>query len=84
MNDTQLIENYIFKRLDVENQLILEARLLIDTEFRGKLKWQRQAHDIIKAHGRNILRQEISLVEKRLFSEPRFKNFRTIIFTIFK
>ncbi|MBL7919860.1 MAG: hypothetical protein JNJ40_06070 [Bacteroidia bacterium] len=84
MNETQLIEKYLFKRLNVEDQLFMEAKLLTDPEFKCKLKWQSRAHEIVKAHGQKILRQEIISVENRLFSELRFQNFRATIFKIFK
>lgn len=84
MNETQLIENYLFKRLNVEDRLFMEARLLTDAEFKCKFKWQSRAHEIVKAHGQKTLRQEIISVENRLFSELRFKNFRANVFKIFK
>lgn len=84
MNETQLIENYLFKRLTAEDRLIIEARLLTDPEFNSKLKWQSRAHEIVKAQGQKMLKEEIISVENRLFSELRFQNFRAAVFKIFK
>lgn len=84
MNETQLIEKYLFKRFNVEDQLFMEARLLTDPEFKCKLKWQSRVHEIVKAHGQKTLRQEVISVENRMFSELSFKNFRETVFNIFK
>lgn len=84
MNDTQLIDRYVLKQISTEDKLIVEARLLIDMEFRHKLKWQLSAYEVSKEYGRKVLKREIVSVEKRLFSEPRFKNFRALVSYIFR
>lgn len=84
MNDTQLIEAYLLNRLAADERLLVEARLLLDSEFSNTLKWQRSTYDVVKVYGRTALKQEIRAVEKRLFSESCFKNFRISIANIFK
>jgi anti-sigma-K factor RskA len=84
MNETQLIDDYLFKRLSVEDRLVLEARLLSDLSFKTKLEWQCRVYEIAKAYGRATLKREIMAVERQLFSEPQFKHFRNIISNIFR
>lgn len=84
MNKTQLIDDYTFNRLNAEEQLLFEAKTLIDPELNETLKWQGFTYEVVKSYGRKELKKEIIAAEQKLFSEPRFKNFRAIVSGIFK
>ncbi len=84
MNDTQLIDDYFFKRVSEEDQLIIQAKFLTDPQLRDKLYWQNCVYEIVTVYGRKKLKQEIVFAEEKLFSENRFKHFRDIVTNIFK
>jgi anti-sigma-K factor RskA len=84
MNETQQLEHYVHGTLPTEERLLMEARLIVDTELRNKLDWQQKAYALIHAYGRKKLRAEIEQIQNRLFTEDKFKIFRKRIQTIFK
>ncbi len=84
MNDTQLIDDYFFKRVSGEDQLIIQAKFLTDPQLGDKLYWQNCVYEIVTVYGRKKLKQEIVFAEEKLFSENRFKHFRDIVTNIFK
>ncbi len=84
MSETQQLEEYFSGMLKPEDSLIIEARLLIDTELREKALWQQRTYALVKEYGRKKLRMEIEKVHHRVFSEKRFHSFRQKVKLIFK
>lgn len=83
MNETQWIDDYLRGEISAENKLLLEARLLIDSDLKEKMLWQTKTYALVKNHGRQQLKREIEKVQQRLFSETRFESFSKKIQTIF-
>jgi hypothetical protein len=83
MNELQQLEYYLQGKLIPEERLLVEARLLLDTELRDQLTWQQKTYRLIKVYGRKKLKTEIGQVSNRMFSEEKFNNFRKKIQTIF-
>lgn len=84
MCETQQIELYLLNKLSPEDQLLIEANALINTELREKLFFQKQTHILIRDFGRKKIRAEIEAVHNKLFSEKKFGSFRQKINSIFK
>lgn len=84
MNDTQQIEGFLDRSLSPQEQLLMEARLLIDTGLQEKVRWQQRSHELIKAYGRKQLRMDIERAQQRVFTEKAFGTFRQIINSIFR
>lgn len=84
MNKIQQLEEYIQGKLIPEERLLMEAKLLIDSDLSDQLHWQKKTYALIKAYGRKKLKEEIEQVQKRMFSEEKFQSFRKKIQTIFK
>ncbi len=83
MNETQWIDDYLRGEISAENKLLLEARVLIDSDLKEKMFWQAKTYALVKNHGRQQLKREIEKVQQRLFSETRFESFRKKIQTLF-
>ena len=83
MNETQLIERYLNGQLHPADQLVLEARLIIERELLAKTRWQKFTYKLIKAYGRRILKKQIAAVEMQLFTEGEHARFREEINIIF-
>lgn len=84
MNDTQQIEGFLDRTLSPQEQLLMEARLLIDRGLQEKVQWQQRSHELIRAYGRKQLRLDIERAQQRVFTEKAFSSFRQIINTIFR
>lgn len=83
MSETQHIDAYLNKRLLPADQLLMDARLLLDPELRSKVLWQQRTYELIREHGRKSLRKDIERAEARVFTEQRFSTFRHIIYNLF-
>lgn len=84
MNETAYIENYLSGTLSAEEQLLAEARMLLDSELRSKAEWQQHTYALVKQYSRKALKQEIEAVHQKLFAESRFAAFRKKIRRIFE
>jgi len=84
MNETRQIEKYLEQQLQPEEKLLMDARCLVDPQLRDTVYFQEQTYKLIRHFGRNQLRAEIGAVEKRLFTEDVFSQFRKKIQSIFK
>jgi hypothetical protein len=83
MNETLLLENYLSGSLSPEDELLTQARLIIDAELNEKLIWQKRTYDLLREYGRNQLKVEIEKVHTRLFTEKRFESFKEKVKRIF-
>jgi len=78
------LENYLLKKGAPEGHLVTKARLLINSRWRENALYQTKTYELIKLHGRDLLRKEIKEVEERLFADQTFRPFQNRIRSIFK
>lgn len=83
-SETRLIENYIQKQLPPADQLVFEARLLLCPELNETLQWQQQVQQLIMLRGRRELKEQIKLVEQKIFTEQAHQTFRDKLYRLFK
>lgn len=84
MNDSFLIEGYIFNTLSPEDKLIVDARLITDQSFADKFDAQKTAYMVITEYSRRQLRCEISRIETCIFTDKKYTSFRKTINKLFK
>ena len=82
--ETAKIEEYLLQQGDIENQLLIEAQLQLDSELIERISAQQIAYTVIQQHGRQILIQEIKAVENKVFYHPFYTKFRQKILSFFK
>lgn len=82
--ETAQIEDWLFGQLNPDDYLLMEARLQIDHKLKTKVEVQQTTYDLVKLHGREILKKEIRSIDHELFNHPRHRTFRDKIFSIFK
>jgi hypothetical protein len=83
MNETVLIEAYLTNTLSAENQLLMEAKILIDSDLREKIYWQQKVYEATHSYGRQQLKRELEMIHQKLFTEPVFRKFKMTIDRIF-
>lgn len=83
MSETQYLENYLMGTLAPEENLVMDARLLLDADLHDKVMWQQRTYELVKTYSRKQLKMEIEKVHTKLFSEKRFSSFRQKIKAIF-
>lgn len=84
MSEAQLLENYLLGKLNPEDRLLMEAKLMLDKGLQEKAYWQNKTYALIKLHGRAQLKKEIEAVHEKLFREKRYEGFRKKITNLFK
>jgi len=84
MTETRDLEHYLLNNYGPEDQLLMQAKLLLSKELREKAYWQKQSYLLIRHYSRNKLKAEIEAVHNKMFSEKKFESFRKKIVSIFK
>lgn len=82
LNEIAAIESQL-RQDEPGTRLLLEARLLLDPDFRRKVNAQREACLLVRAYGRQQLRSEIAAVHEELFTSAAHRSFREKILRIF-
>ena len=81
--ETERIEAHLMQRSEPGDQLVFEARLLLEPELGEKTQWQREAYRIVKLYGRDQLKQEIEAVHQKLFTQKKHLRFSQKISRLF-
>lgn len=74
-NELRLSEDYLSGKLHPEERVLFEARLLIEPGLEDELYWQRRTYGLVRAYGRQELRNQIRSIEKELFEAPEHSSF---------
>jgi len=84
LNKIKTIEQFLSGKLNAEEALLIEAKLLLDEELQRKICWQKEAYSVIETYGREKLRLEIEAVHQKLFTKPEHSGFKKKILRFFK
>ena len=81
--ETEQIEAHLTRLSEPGDQLVFEARLLLEPELNEKMQWQQEAYRMVKLYGRDQLKQEIEAVQQKLFTQKVHLNFSQKIRRLF-
>ena len=81
--ETGQIEAHLLQRSEPGDQLVFEARLLLEPELHEKIQWQQEAYRMVKLYGRDQLKQEIEAVYQKLFTQKEHLSFSQKITRLF-
>lgn len=84
LNELRKLEKYLQKQLNPQDQLLLDAQLLLDKDLKDNLCLQQKCYRLINAYGRAQLRSQLNRVEEELFSQPVHKKFMQQVSAYFK
>ena len=84
LNEIELIDDHLSGRLEPGEQLLFEAKVIVDPKLADDLYWQRRTLALVKLYGRKTLRAEIESVHQQLFSQPAHQSFRHRILKLFR
>lgn len=74
LNELALIDSYLFRQLDQQQNQMVETSLLVNAAFAENVEAQRTAHRLIRLYGRNANRQRLEDIHQLLLNEPAFAN----------
>ena len=83
-NELRLIEDYLTGNVEPADQVLFEARLILQPELKDRVYWQERTYDLIQQYGREQLKSEIAKVHEKLFSAPEHQSFRQKIRKLFR
>lgn len=75
LNEIKEIEDHLTGRHNAEEQILFEAKSLLDPLLPQKISWQNNTYCIIRLYGREQIKREIEAIHDELFKESRNKNF---------
>lgn len=82
-NELRLIEGHLLSEQNNEDSLLVEAKLILQPDFREQLYWQKKTYEMVQQYGRLQLRKQIEQVHQQLFTAPEHLSFRQKILKFF-
>lgn len=83
LNNIFETEQYLTGQLPPEDQLIYDARLIVEEDLKEQTRWQKHTYEVIRAYGRMKIRSRLEEMHERLMTEPQHTSFRNKILKIF-
>lgn len=83
LTELKQTEAWLQKSLEPQESLLFEARLLSSPLLRLHVQLQTKAYHLLKLFHRHKLKEEVRLVEDRLFTNPEKQDFQQQIFQLF-
>ncbi|SHG02165.1 hypothetical protein [Pedobacter caeni] len=83
-NELRVIENYLSPDGEPADQVLFEARMILQPELKERVYWQKRTYNMIQQYGRQQLRSEIAKVHDLLFSAPEHRSFRQKMLRLFR
>lgn len=83
LHDIQQIDDYLLKYAGEADNMLFEAKLILQPALRDQLLWQQKTYAIIRQYSRRRLKAEIEAVHQQLFTEPEHISFRRNILSLF-
>ena len=83
LNNILKTEQYLTGQLAPEDQLLYDARLIVDQDLKEQTQWQQHTYEVIRAYGRMQIRKQLEQMHDKLMTEPQHAGFRNKIRKIF-
>jgi hypothetical protein len=80
LNETVLIDRYLFRQLDKEETRTFEANLLVNESLHEKVTAQRLAHRIVRRHAQAEERGRFETIYRLLMTDTAFADQLKTIF----
>ncbi len=84
LNEIRQIEEHLSGRLGGEEDVLFQAKLILDPNLADNTYWQQKSYKLIQMYGRRHLKKEIEAVHQKLFSEGRHSRFKQTVLALFR
>lgn len=81
--ETLFIDTHFQNKLKSADQVLFNARLLVDPLFKSTVHFQQKTYQLVTAFGRRKLKSEIKQVEKELFEHLQHEDFQNKVKVLF-
>lgn len=82
--ETEQIEKFIQQEGDLSEQLLMEARMQVNSKLKDQVAFQQQTYQVIREYGRQQIRAEIYRVQQKVFKDSAYQKFQTKVRSYFK
>jgi hypothetical protein len=83
LNNIKELEAFLEGKLEPQDSLLVEARLLSNPLWRLNFFFQKKVYAIVSLYHRRKLKEEVQTIQEDLFSDPAKAEFQYKIRTIF-
>ena len=83
LTETAQIEAHVLQRSDPGDELVFEARLLLEPTLAEKVEWQKEAYRMIKIYGRRQLKKKLKAYTENCSAKKQHKSFSQKIRSFF-
>jgi hypothetical protein len=84
LNNLQLLERFLFRQLEPEDSLVMEAQVLTNPALQKEVRVLEKVFSIIRTYHRSKVKAELEVVHRRLFNDPAKEDFKYTILELFK
>ena len=84
LNRIKRLDDYLFKKLNTQEMLLLDAELIINSDLKEELKWQNETYRIVKKYGQIQLKNQISEMFSKMENAPENSNLMKNILNLVK
>jgi hypothetical protein len=82
LHEVQEIDQYILQKMQVTDKLVFQTRMLTDATLQEKVRYQAEAHRMIRRIARETQREKLAAIHTSLWASD--ESFRAEISAIFK
>jgi hypothetical protein len=83
LHEVAAIEEHLFRTATPPDQLLFEAKQIIDPSLAERVAAQKHAYQLVQQYGRKKLVAELEAVHQQLFDKPEHRSFADRIRRIF-
>ncbi|WP_157447003.1 hypothetical protein [Cytophaga aurantiaca] len=76
-------EQFLNKQLGPEDELVFQARLLVEADLNEQMLWQQRTYSVVRAYGRMQLRDKLERMHNQFMTAPEHTSFRNNILQFF-
>jgi hypothetical protein len=84
LNKLQEIEFFVLRQNAPAENLVFEARMIVNQDLRTEVSLQKDAYALINQYGRRQMKAQLAAVHQQLFTQPKHQRFRQKIMALFK
>jgi hypothetical protein len=84
LNEISLIEKFLFQELPAEDQVLFQAKNILDKELKMKVFLQKKIYRLVNLFHKKELKKQAEEVYSALMDNPNESAFRNEILAIFK
>lgn len=83
-NNTVETDSYLNGQCSGEEKVLFEARLLLESDLKENLHWQKTTRAIVQQYGRQQLKAEVEKVAHHVFTARKYVSFKEKLFSLFR